>query len=102
MALSNILREPRREITESLVGIVIIGALLGGDYYLARWEEHLGGYYSDGSAWGPWGVWMFMNIPIVMILGAMVVFTHFIGDVACDAMEKRGVDLRPRQRPTSR
>lgn len=47
MALSNIFREPRREITESVVGTAVVGAALGA---------------------------------------------------FCDALERRGVHLRPRER----
>lgn len=39
MALSNIFREPRREITESAIGITVAAATIGGlgfgDYHLA-------------------------------------------------------------------
>lgn len=94
MALNNIFREPRREITETIVGGVIIGACLGGDYLLGRWiADQLG---HD------------LPVAIGMLLGAIAAtlavlglfLAHWLGEDICDRLEDRGIRLRPR-RPES-
>lgn len=39
MALSNIFREPRREITESAIGLGIFAAAAWADYHFAVWLQ---------------------------------------------------------------
>ncbi len=99
MALSNILREPRREITESIVGLAIVGAAVWVDYAFASWLERREGYWPNGHAVTPWPVGMALGI-ILGILGIIIVVTtHALGTAVCNALETRGVQLRPRKRP---
>jgi hypothetical protein len=95
MALSNIFREPRREITESVVGIAAVGVFVGADYGLAL-------LLHDGDK--------SLDLPACMAIVAVVVIvccsalyaalqaTHAIGDSICNALQARGIHLRPRQR----
>lgn len=95
MALSNMLREPRREITESAVGILTLGAILvpviGLDYLIAV-ALHL----------VPLPIGMLFGILIemggFMLIFSLLQLTHAIGDGVCTALENRGVQMRPRQR----
>ena len=97
MALSNIFREPRREITESVVGLSIFGVFLYGDYHLTKWA------LAELPHGGP-------PLPIAMILVGVGIFfacgfsflilvlTHALGDAICNALQRNGVHLRPRVR----
>ena len=102
MALSNILREPRREITESAVGITAMVAVLGIpiwlDYQFALWLQEV-----DHGCPLPLG----MFAGVLCLIGAVLLFlfgwlmlhvTHEIGDSICTAFQRRGIHLRPRQR----
>jgi hypothetical protein len=116
MALSNIFNEPRREITETLVGIVLVGFLVGffiGDYYLAKWFETVkwSGPHLDGACPWPLGMIMFPLLPVALIstyiLIKLVIRTilivipikiHNLGERTCDILEILGIRLRPRKR----
>lgn len=106
MALSNMLREPRREITESVVGIAVVGGILGplcwADYRLAVAWEISAGYSSNGAAYMPWlaaMIVLFMaGLVGLGVLSILIVAAHALGDRICDALQRRGVHLRPKQR----
>lgn len=95
MALSNLHREPRREITESVVGITVFAILVLADYRFAVWFQALVG--------GPPGE---LPMPIAMILGlifglailATVYFTHFLGEIVCRWLRNMGLEVRPKDR----
>jgi len=99
MALSNIKREPRREITESVVGIATFfggaGLYLWGVYSLLVWL----GVKSTGD----FVFAMCMSLPggfiAVVFLGFLLTFTHALGDTICDRLDGIGLHLRPRNRP---
>ena len=107
MALSNIFREPRREIIETLVGVgvIILGACLVfyPDYRFGLWfNAHC---VSDSS--GPHdvlgiGLGMFFGLgaPILgfLVLTLIAVAIHAVGESLCDALDRRGLRLRPTQR----
>ncbi len=94
MALSNIFREPRREITESVVGLAIFGVVVWGDYIFARWCQT----WDDSSLL----FWMFMGAlgAMTSVTAAIVVLfaTHVLGDFICSVLEDSGIRLRPRRR----
>lgn len=92
MALSNIFREPRREITESVVGIAVVGGLLYGDYHLAVGLSKLGANPL------PIPAGMFVGIFLILAVSAVLAITHYAGEAICDAFAKRGLELRPRNR----
>lgn len=98
MALSNIFREPRREIIETAVGMAIMAALIGGDYAFARWFETLCGYRSNGDAEVPWLLGLIIGLGVALIAVLLAVLTHQIGEMMCDSLQSHGVCLRPRRR----
>ena len=95
MALSNIFREPRREITESVVGLVVFGAFAWADYYVARWFQDVTGGWHDGC---PWPIGMMLGLLVGFLAMCLLIITHGIGDGICNALQRRGIHLRPRQR----
>jgi hypothetical protein len=97
MALSNMLREPRREITESLIGIVIAGTVIAADYEFARWFESATSSIDGGC---PWPLGMVLGIASCVIIFFVALITHWIGEDACNRLEDHNIHLRPRQRPT--
>lgn len=82
------LREPRREITESVVGIVVVGGLLSlaiwADYAFAVWFEAA----TVGSSRGPCPLPLGMIIGVILAAGAfgLLVLTHRAGDAICNAL----------------
>ena len=103
MALSNIFREPRREITESCLGIILLGGYIAADAAFGVWLQNRCGFerFSDGSVWHhvPWGLGMLIGIGITVAFVAVLLITHEIGEGVCDALAERGVELRPKVRP---
>lgn len=100
MALSNIFREPRREITESVVGLVAVALPVYGDFLFAKWFQEAT-TPSNGPGC-PWPIGMALGILIVigtaLFVTAAVYLTHAIGDSICNVLQRRGLHLRPRQR----
>lgn len=95
MALSNIFREPRREITESAVGLGLFSAFTFGDYQFALWFEGVTGGHQDGC---PWSVGLLVGIALVLGSAIIIAVTHSLGEVTCNALQDRGIHLRPRKR----
>ena len=102
MALSNIFREPRREITESAVGTVVAVGLLAADYRFGWWFQEA---LQSSGAHGPGyydGVWILgMVIGLLTIIAAypvFFIFPHFVGETICDFLADRGIELRPKRR----
>jgi hypothetical protein len=100
MALSNMRREPRREITESVIGVVVFVGFLVVDYYLAKWlQAHVllkNQDFSDLVA-----IMVFSPLVIFCLVGVgvmLVYLTHFFGEEVCALMAKVGVDPRPKNR----
>lgn len=98
MTLSNTPREPRREITESVVGIAVVGIAAGADYAFARWLEQYCGYDPRGVVEWPWFIGMIVGLLIGLGFVIFLLVTHAIGDAICTALESRGVQMRPRRR----
>lgn len=111
MALSNIRKEPRREITESAIGIFVVGAYVSLDYLLCRWV--LGPSASAGAAgdiaqssqhYSPpyWPLFAFLMLSIGIggpVIGARLLYlTHAAGEIVCGWLKAFGADPRPRQR----
>ena len=102
MTISNIRREPRREITESLVGIGVFAVLSAIDFGLAVW-----GHADDPShstlEWACMWFFALAFLAVVVAIALLVVkvfllATHAIGESVCNSLETRGIRLRPRQR----
>lgn len=96
MALSNIFREPRREITESVVGLTIAGGLLWADCRFARWLQNVWPYTTPDAP--PLIVGMIFGLVGVMVAMMFFALTHALGDGICNVLQTRGIHLRPRQR----
>lgn len=98
MALSNAFKEPRREITETLVGAAaVVGPLAvfaGLSYLIALWiappdKPFLLSVILTGI----------LIMLVVFIVSGTLFVAHEIGEDVCNALQKRGIHLRPRQRP---
>ena len=99
MALSNIFREPRREITESVVGLCVFAVFALADWWFASW---LADCPACGPTAPPWVLRMLLSLLVgvmLVILGCgVLLFTHALGDAICNALQARGIHLRPRER----
>lgn len=98
MALSNIFSEPRREITETAIGLAIAVPLVGADLLFG-----IAGHATEPSV--PIIVGMAFGLVIVVGLGvaAVLIFAalaliHKLGEAVCNKLQNRGIHLRPRQR----
>ena len=96
MALSNILREPRREITETAIGVAVVGIPIALDYVF-------GVAVSDDKH----PVWLGMLLGAVLLAlaflataGVLIVVLgiHEVGEGICNTLQKRNIHLRPRVR----
>ena len=97
MALSNILKEPRREITEQLVGTLVIFGLPVAGAIFARYAPRP----SDYTFWDMMGIGLSLGTILALGVAAVVAvanIVHAIGEATCNALEARGVHLRPRRR----
>lgn len=95
MALSNIFREPRREITETLIGVTAAVIIMVIPYYFAEWLEVASGGRTRGV---PVFIGIFVGIALEATSVALLFFIHFIGEEICDWLDERGLRLRPRSR----
>ena len=89
MALSNIFREPGKEIAETAIGIVavgpIIGALLAIDYFcVAPLLDDPGTSFGEAMAFGA-----FMMILGALLSVCLLGFVHFVGEKTVDAWRRR-------------
>jgi len=98
MALSNILKEPRREITESVIGIAIFSALAWADYLFGCRIESWAGYDAHGWAHLPWFIGMLLGVLLAFGIAGLLFITHGIGNTACNLLENNGFQIRPQRR----
>lgn len=91
----DIFREPRREITESALGVAAFGGFLFCDSYFANWFHIATG--GDGRGC-PTPLAYIIGIIALVLLIFFLIFTHFIGETICDALASRGLELRPKRR----
>lgn len=97
MALSNILREPRREVTETVVGLVPVSIWLAIVYFIA-----CALYTTDNPKNDPFILDLLFSLIItsvgsVLPIGA-VFLTHAIGENICNKLQQAGIHLRPKKR----
>lgn len=96
MALSNIFREPRREITESVIGILAVVPFGYLDYRLAS------AWVATSKNAPPFPLALIViGLGFLIALIASVVFmllTHEFGDWICNQLQTAGLHLRPRNR----
>lgn len=99
MALSNIFKEPRREITESAIGILValgsIAITAVAVYYTGVFMH----YVAPKSQLEDCVALAIIVLPtcVLGILG-LALATHSIGESVCASLAKRNLDPRPRQR----
>jgi undecaprenyl pyrophosphate phosphatase UppP len=99
MALSNIFREPRREITETLLGIILAVALVWGDILLAlSIANHTPQKETTSDIVGLALIIPVTVVPAVIMGWGLLMATHFLGEKFCDFLARRGLDPRPKQR----
>ena len=97
MALSNIFREPRRELIEQAYGTAAVVAVLGAWFTLAAVLCRLydGAFFPNASEFL---FALFQVAAVVAFLCLVLSIVHDIGESICNSMAKRGRDPRPRQR----
>lgn len=99
MALSNILKEPRREITEQLVGTTLGGFIVCLDVIFARWFAYATYLRNaDGSWYMMLIVGLILGVSGSVVMVGLIFLAHQMGEAACNALEARDVHLRPRRR----
>jgi len=106
MALSNIFNEPRREITETVIGIILFIPFVGLDYWTANKILEWGNCaYKTNNDFpcAPFLLEFLLISPIFLffcIVGIIFIsiIIHGLGNLFCDFLENRGIYLRPRNR----
>lgn len=93
MALSNIFVEPRREITETIIGLAAVGGFLSLDYWLVSRLP-----WPSGADAGFFYFEMFGMAIILAAVFILLVLIHKLGDVLCNLFQRGGFDPRPAQR----
>lgn len=96
MALSNMKNEPRRELTESFLGITFTIVFLLADYKVAHWLAS--GFENSADRIGFTVVFMAIGGCIVPLVIALAHLTHWLGDKICDCMGTFNLDPRPKNR----
>jgi len=98
MALSNTLKEPRRELTETGIGVAVIATAIGADYAFASW--FIAYFPPNGSFPHAFAIILAMLIGalLVLLLWAFFLFAHFLGEVICDSLANNGIYVRPKRR----
>lgn len=95
MALINIFNEPRREVTESAIGITVFIILAGLDYAFAIWFQHLTKIIDIEY---PIFVGLLFGIFVMLAIWASIHLTHLWGESICNLLAQRGIELRPKRR----
>lgn len=104
MALSNILNEPRRELTEQAVGLVILIALFWPAYYVGE-----GLYRHDPPSYQNTPNWWFDMFAGVLFTAmgwvgviTITLFMHRVGEKLCNLLAQQGWEVRPKKRYVGR
>lgn len=98
MALTNIIREPRREITESAAGIMLFAGLIWLDYGLAKFMDIPAPSQSKADHYFILFVGMFAGAAIIAVTIGLLFLTHAIGEGICNSLARHGLELRPKNR----
>ena len=103
MALSNIFKEPRREITETAMGVLVTIVVVPLIVY-AWWNLGLFMIWlthdtpSTLNIIGDAFFGMLGGIVLLAALSLVVIAIHAIGETICNKLQRRGIELRPKQR----
>jgi hypothetical protein len=101
MALSNIFREPHREITETAIGVMAFLPAIVLDYTLSSWISQAT-YDANPHDYIPLPIAMFLIAIVLPIAAGLIILAavgiHATGEGICNSLERSGVHLRPRRR----
>lgn len=86
MALSNIFREPRRELIETALGFAALGLFLVVDYWLACFLH-----------------WYLVDSTFLLVVGSLAMLfvlglIHAVGEDIANSLARHGLELRPQRR----
>jgi hypothetical protein len=98
MALSNIIKEPQREITETLVGVV---ALLPPCYVIYKVGNRMALDMKPHNVIEWVAVYFFAAAVIavaVFTVGGALKLIHTIGEEISDTLQLHGIHIRPKRR----
>jgi hypothetical protein len=99
MALTNIFREPRREITETIAGIAAIVIVLGGLLAIgAKSVQFISPEMYEESPIGAGIVALVVAVIVVFTTSVILNVIHDVGEEVCGSLQKRGINLRPKRR----
>lgn len=96
MALSNIRREPQREITESVIGILATIVFLTMDFHYSR-SLAQGFPHPDDRIFFT-GVLMIVGCFLIPLSMGFIHLTHYFGEEICGWLSAVRLDPRPRNR----
>jgi uncharacterized BrkB/YihY/UPF0761 family membrane protein len=99
VALSNVFREPRRELIETGVGAVIVAGIVVittiPATYIANTMTRVDPKFDYSLAF-------VLGVAIVVVAGLLTcliaMIVHSVGEEVCDKLEKNGIRLRPKER----
>lgn len=96
MALSNIFREPRREITEQVAGVAVLIIPAWLDWKFAVW------FHVATASPNESGCPVVLGLLFGIFAMGFCIFAlhavHWAGEAACEFLSNRGLELRPRNR----
>ena len=104
MALSNIGREPRRELTEQAIGILAFLVWAYITYKIAHplaVSAHIdgkGNVHTFGTIFLTFIFGLGIGVLVPMVLGVALYAMHEIGEIVCGWMTALGFDPRPKRR----
>lgn len=97
MALSNIFNEPRREITETVIGISAFSLFALYDWWFAFWFHKVSAN-EDGSGACSIEKSFLLGIIVAVVFVILLYVIHWIGESICNGLAKLNRDPRPKQR----
>ena len=103
MALSNIFREPKRELIEQWFGFVAFIGFVVGIAALNSGLTIAGALLVAGDYWPPtfhdWAYIQILVLPSMLVIWFLTYLVHELGEAVCNGMAARGHDPRPKNRP---
>ncbi len=91
MALSNIINEPRRELTEQLAGTILAAGLGWADYRFAIFAQRLEGPTHHPT---PFLTWLVVGVLLFAGAWGCLLLIHLIGEVLLNYLARSGLELR--------
>lgn len=97
MALSNMGREPRREWTEQLFGLVVLLVLIGAYIAGLRWLWGVTNMSREDRV-ASTALGLLVYALALLALFGLWYLAHEFGEWACDMLKSAGLDPRPKRR----